>query len=303
QDARGAVDHPRLVAHAQQLLARGVDGVVPFGTTGEGPSFGVGERIAGLDALLAAGVPPTRIVAATGCAALPDTTALTRHAIAAGCAGALVMPPFFFKGLTDDGVYAGYARMIDAVADPRLRLYLYHIPQVTAVPIAASVIARLLADYPGVVAGLKDSEGDLAHSTGVLARFPGLHVLVGHEPHLPAMLAAGGAGTVCGIANLYPGLIRRLHDHAATGADTAREQAAVKAFLAAALPYPMLPAFKALAAALTGDATWETVRPPLAPLSAGDAAAFVAAITASPLGAEPSFCARDDAVSGRAGPV
>ena len=115
----------------ERLFAAGVDGIALFGTTGEGQSFSVAQRRRGLDALLAAGIPPQRVVAGTGCAAIADTIELTRHAVGSGCAGALVLPPFFFKGLSDEGIYASYARLIDGVADARLRLYLYHIPQVT----------------------------------------------------------------------------------------------------------------------------------------------------------------------------
>ena len=189
-DDRGAVDHGRLAAHVGRLFDAGIDGIVPFGTTGEGQSFGVGERKDGLEALIAAGIAPDRILAATGCVALPETIDLTRHAIARGCAGALVLPPFFWKRVTDDGLHASYAALIEGVADARLRLYLYHIPQVTAVPIAAAVVARLRAAYPGVVVGLKDSAGDLDHSLAMLSRFPDLAVFAGHEPHLQSMLAA-----------------------------------------------------------------------------------------------------------------
>jgi len=130
-DKSGGVDHGRLVDHARRLLAQGVDGVAPFGTTGEGQSFGVGDRAAGLSALLAAGIPADRLVAATGCAALSETITLTRHGVQSGCAGCLVLPPFFFKEPADDGLFAWYARVIEAVGDARLRVLLYHIPQVS----------------------------------------------------------------------------------------------------------------------------------------------------------------------------
>src|SRR5437660_1384767 len=115
----GAIDHARMAAHTRALFAQGVDGVAPFGTTGEGPSFSVAERRAGLDALLAAGIPPSRLVAATGCTAFADAVALTRHAVQAGCSRCLVLPPFFFKDLSDDAVYGYFAALIDAVADAR----------------------------------------------------------------------------------------------------------------------------------------------------------------------------------------
>ena len=148
-DQRGAFDAARLANHAQRLFAAGVDGIAPFGTTGEGQSFSVAERRAGLDALIAAGIAPERILAATGCAALPDAIELTRHALAAGCAGALVLPPFFFKDVTDEGIYAAYAALIDGVGDDRLRLYLYHIPQVSGVGLSVAMVSRLAAAYPG----------------------------------------------------------------------------------------------------------------------------------------------------------
>jgi 4-hydroxy-tetrahydrodipicolinate synthase len=279
-DAHGNVDAARFVGHVRRLLAEGIDGVVPFGTTGEGPSFGVVERAAGLDALLAAGIPATRIIAATGCAAASDAIALTRHAVAAGCAGALVAPPFFFKEIGDDGVYASYAALIDGVADPRLRLYLYHIPQVTAVPIPESVVARLRAAYPGLVAGLKDSAGDLAHSLAMQAAFADLAVFVGHEPHLPRLLAAGGAGTICGAANVFPRAMRRLFDAAGT-TDEAAALEAIVSFLDIAFGYPLVPAFKAVLAELTADAAWRTVRPPLVAPAAPESAALIGRLRTS----------------------
>lgn len=273
-DGRGAIDHDRFAAHARRLFDAGIDGVAPFGTTGEGQSFGVIERKQALEALIAAGIAPVRILAATGCAALSETADLTRHAIDCGCAGVLVLPPFFWKDVTADGVYASYAGLIDEVADARLRLYLYHIPQITAVPIAASVIARLVAAYPGIVAGLKDSAGDLDHSKAMRARFPQLAILVGHEPHLPPMLQVGGAGTICGIANMFPQLIRRLFDGAGSP-DGDVALATVKHFIDVAFDYPLMPAYKALQAQLVGDDAWTTVRPPLAPLPPADRAAMI----------------------------
>jgi 4-hydroxy-tetrahydrodipicolinate synthase len=276
-DRAGAPDHPRLSAHIARLIGAGVDGVALFGTTGEGQSFSTSERRAGLDAVLASGVPAERIIAGTGCAALTETIELTRHAVAAGCAGALVLPPFFFKGVSDEGLYASYARLIDVVADARLKLYLYHIPQVTAVPIAYDVIARLLARYPDVVAGIKDSGGDLQHTRRLLARFDNLAVFVGHEPHLPETLAGGGAGTICGIANLYPRLMRRLHD-LSLGGDPHEELCRIEAFLARLERFPLFAAFKALLADLTSDRAWEALRPPLVSLDATQRSEWIGAV-------------------------
>ena len=184
------------------------------------------------------------------------------------------MPPFFWKDVTIDGLYASYAELIDGVADSRLRLYLYHIPQITAVPVRGAVIARLVAAYPGVIVGLKDSSGDLDHARAMRLRFPELAVFVGHEPHLPAMLAAGGAGTICGIANLFPELMRTLYDAAGTS-DGEAALSTVRRLLEVVLDYPLMPAFKALLAHLAGDEAWLAVRPTLAPLAADDRAAML----------------------------
>lgn len=268
-DGYGGVDHHRLAAHVRRLLDAGIDGVAPFGTTGEGQSFGVAERKRALEDLIGAGIAPARILVATGCVARPETADLTRHALGCGCAGALVLPPFFWKDVSAEGVYASYAALVDDVNDARLRLYLYHIPQITAVPIAAQVISRLVAAYPGIVAGLKDSAGDLDHSKAMLARFPQLAILVGHEPHLQPMLKAGGAGTICGIANMFPQLVRRLFDAAGTP-DGDAALATIQRFLGITLDYPLTPAFKALQAHLAGDDGWLAVRAPLVALPPSD---------------------------------
>jgi len=285
----GAVDHRRLVAHARRLLSSGVDGVALFGTTGEGQSFSTAERHAGLEALLAGGIDPKRVLVGTGCAALPETIELTRHAVACRCAGALVLPPFFFKDVGADGVYASVARIVEEVADERLRVYLYHIPQVSGVAIPDAAIARLRDSYASVIAGVKDSQCDLEHSLKLLAAFPGLSIFVGFEPHLPPALAAGGAGTICGIANLYPGLIRRLYDRARSP-EHRQDLAIVERFIAALEGYPLFPAFKALQAELTGDPAWNALRPPLVPLEAKARAAWLAA-------AEACAISRNDALS------
>ena len=285
----GTVDHPRLIAHVRRLFASGVDGIALFGTTGEGQSFSAAERRAGLEALLDAGIDPERVLAGTGCAALPETVELTRHAVACGCAGALALPPFFFKDVSADGVYASFAQIVESVADERLRLYLYHIPQVSGVAIPHAAIARLKDAYPSAIAGIKDRQCDLEHSLGLLAAFPQLSIFVGFEPHLSAALAAGGAGTICGIANLYPKLIRRLFDRAAEPAHR-QDLAIVERFIAALDTYPLFPAFKALQAELTGDPAWNALRLPLVPLEAKARAGWLAAVAACGI-------ARSDAIS------
>ena len=284
-DASGLPDHTRLVQHVQRILAAGVDGIALFGTTGEGQSLSVSERRAGLDALLAAGIPPARLLAGTGCASLPETIELTRHAVQASCAGVLVLPPFFFKDVTDEGVFASYARVIDGVGDARMQLYLYHIPAVSGVAISPAVIERLAIAYPAIVVGVKDSECNLDHTRRLLFRFRELAIFVGYEPHLPAALAAGGAGTICGIANLFPRLLRRLYDNA-LDASHHDDLKRIENFIAALERYPLFAAFKALQAELSGDGGWAALRPPLVALDSSARRAWLAEVAGSGVIAE-----------------
>lgn len=270
----GSVDHARLAEHVRGLLARGVEGVVLFGTTGEGPSFSIAERSAAVDALLAAGISPDHVAVATGCAALTDTVALTRHALQSGCARCLILPPFFWKDLTDEGVFRYYATLIDTVGDGYLRLYLYHIPQLSAVPIRPQVVERLAAAYPSVIAGVKDSAGDFDHTAELLKRVPQLPILVGHEPHLPRLMRAGGAGTICGIANLFPSLVAALLKPGVTAEDAAR----IQIFQQIVFRYSYVTAFKAIRAAQTGDGAWRAARPPLLPLPEAERQTLLASL-------------------------
>ncbi len=274
-DARGDIDRARFCDHVAMLFSAGVDGIAPFGTTGEGQSFSVTERRAGVDALIAAGIDPRRIAPATGCAAITDTITLTRHAVETGCIGVLVLPPFFFKGVGDDGVFASYARLIEGVNDARLRICLYHIPQVTGVAIGHGAIERLLAAFPGVIAGLKDSSGDLANSLELVRRFPSLNIMVGHEPHLPKLLAAGGAGTIGGLANLYPQVLRRLHD-----AKRPEDLAFVERLIEVLKAHSLMPAIKGARAILSDDPTWYAMRAPLLALDDSQRRTLAAAIGA-----------------------
>ena len=258
----GAIDHARFVAHVQWLFSQGVAGVAPFGTTGEGQSFSVDERRAGLDALLAAS-PAQRLLPGTGCASLTETIALTKHATSAGCVASLVLPPFFWKDVSDDGLFAWYARLIEGVNDPRLRIFLYHLPQVSSVPLSVDLVARLASAFPGTIAGIKDSQGSWDNTAALLARVPQLTIVIGHEPDLPRLIAAGGAGTICGVANVYPHLVKALLSRDASVQTKAR----IARFIEITFMQPFLPAFKCMVSDRTGDAAWRNVRPPLVPLT------------------------------------
>jgi 4-hydroxy-tetrahydrodipicolinate synthase len=257
-DGAGRLDCARMANHARTLFDDGVDGIAPFGTTGEGPSFSVPERRAGLEGLLNTGIPPARLIAATGCAAVTETVELTRHALDGGVVRCLVVPPFYFKDVPDDAVFAFYAGLIDTVADPRLRLYVYHIPQFSGVRVTPTVLRRLADEYAGIVAGVKDSAAEWTNTAALLECVPQLDILIGHEPDLPKLMRAGGAGTICGVANVYPGIVRAVLARDVSPADEARLQR----FLDVLARFPFLPAFKAIKAAQANDPGWRAVRTP-----------------------------------------
>ena len=264
------IDHARFAAHARALVAAGCAGVTPFGTTGEGPSFSVAERRDAVDALIAAGVPAARILVSVGCAALPDAIALVRHAQDVAAWGVLLLPPFYFKGVSDAGIVAALAQVLDAAADRPLRVVLYHIPQIAGVALSHAVIAELLRRYPHNIVAIKDSQCDRTHSLALAEAFmaqhaPRLGVHVGNELDLPALAARGSRGAVSGLANFMPRTVQRL----ATDPDasrTAADHARVERLLGWLGGYALIPALKAIMAAQTGDASWLRVRAPLVAL-------------------------------------
>ncbi len=287
-DGQGRVDHARLVAHVRNLFTQGVAGVAPFGTTGEGQSFAAEERRDGVDALLHAGIPGARIVAATGCAALTDTTMLTRHAVQSGCAAVLVLPPFFWKTPSDEGLFTWYAKLIEGVNDTRLKVLLYHLPQVSAVPLSVDLVARLATAFPDTVVGIKDSEGNWAHTAAVLERCPQLAVMVGHEPHLPRLMRAGGVGTICGVANLRADLV-----HALLVPNVAAEaEQRIEAFVRVAFSQPLMAGFKSMLADEYGDPGWRAVRSPLVPLDEAQRRQLRDTLMQAGLGASAAVAAR-----------
>lgn len=268
------IDFKRLVAHCRWLLAEGCDGLVLFGTTGESASLTNAERKEIVEALVKDGIDPKQIVVGTGCCAVDETADLSRHALAQGCAGVLVVPPFFFKGLTNDGVARYYDKLIARINDPRLRIYLYHFPQTSGVAINEELVERLKTAHPGVIVGYKDSSGDWSNTEKILARFPDLEVFIGTEVRMTDMLDRGGAGIISATANLHPRAIRAVVDAHGT-ADAAAAQAKVSATRTAVQAYPLVPATKAVIAAIHKDNTWRRLRAPLSPLPDADADALV----------------------------
>jgi 4-hydroxy-tetrahydrodipicolinate synthase len=198
------IDHAKFAAHCKALIASGCPGVTAFGTTGEGPSFSLAERKEAIDQLIKNGIPAKQIMVSTSCAALPETLELTRHAVKAGVHGCLMLPPFFLKGVSDQGIIDSYRYVIDGMAGTPFKLYLYHIPQVTGVPLSHHVIATLKQQYPDTIVGIKDSACSTEHSVGLANAFmKDMTVYVGFEPDLPEMGKRGSTGAISGLANFH----------------------------------------------------------------------------------------------------
>ena len=271
---------PRFIRHCQSLLGQGA-GLAVFGTTSEANSLAVAEKRALLDALLDAGLPPQQMMPGTGTCALPDTIELTRHAVLAGCAGVLMLPPFYYKGVSDEGLFRSYAKVIDGVADPRLRIYLYHIPPVAQVPISLPLIARLLKAFPGVVAGIKDSSGDWSNTAAMLDEFRAqdFDVFCGSESFLLRTLRGGGAGCITATANVNAAAIARLCARWKTG-DADALQGTLDRTRGVLQKLPMIAALKATLAWKSGDEAWAVVRPPLLELGHAQRTQLEADLTA-----------------------
>lgn len=272
-----APDHALFVAHCRRLLAEGCDGIAMLGTTGEANSFSSDERGALLEAVVAAGIAPDRLLPGTGVAAVSETVALTRHALSLGVATVVMLPPFYYKGVTDDGLFAAYAEVVERVADPRLRVVLYHIPQMSAVPIPFAVIARLRTAYPGTFTGIKDSAGDLTHMEALVESFPGLAVLAGADPLMLPLLRKGGAGCITATSNLVAADLAFVFRHVADAARAAEVEAAQARIVAArnrASRFPQIASLKLLLADCVGQPGWHRLRPPLLPLTPAEADAL-----------------------------
>ena len=195
------LDQARYNELAKHLLNTGLSGLAPFGTTGEALSVSNAERKAALEGLVAAGVDPGAMIPGTGLCNLPDTVDLCQHAIAQGCAGVMTLPPFYFKGMSDDGLYEYYVDMIKRINDPRLKIYLYHIPQVSGVGLSIDLVRRLHTDYPETVVGIKDSSG-VWENTEALLGIKGLIVYPGAELPIIEAIRLGAPGCISATANL-----------------------------------------------------------------------------------------------------
>ena len=269
-------DPERFVKQCRWLLSQDV-GLAVFGTNSEANSLSTDEKVDLLDRLVGAGVDPARMMPGTGCCALTDSVRLTAHAMKLGCGGALMLPPFYYKGVSDDGLFRNFAEIIERVGDRRLRIYLYHIPPVSQVAITLPLIVRLLKAYPGIIAGAKDSSGDWNNTKAYIDNFAGqgFDVFPGSETFLLQGMRAGGLGCISATANVNPGAIARLF---ATwqAADADKQQERLNEIRGIFARNPMIPALKAAIAHYGGDAAWATVRPPLVELTQEQKASLAA---------------------------
>lgn len=265
-DAELAPDHARFVEHCRYLLNEGCDGIAMLGTTGEANSFSIAERTALLEAAIAGGVKPSQLLPGTGVAAFTDTIALTRHALSAGVETVVMLPPFYYKSVSDDGVYAAYSEIVQRIGDARLKVVLYHYPQMSAQPISHALIERLRTAYPATFTGIKDSSGDFANMTAMVERFPGFSVLGGADPLMLPLLRKGGAGCITATSNIVARSLAYVFRHF----DDSDDEPALKAAQARIVKarelvsqFPQMASLKALTADRTGHPGWKRLRPPL----------------------------------------
>ena len=272
-----APDPARMAAHCRWLLANGCNGLGVLGTTGEANSFGLGERKAILEGLVARGIPAARMMPGTGCPSLSDTVELTLHARSLGCRGVLVLPPFYYKNPSDDGLFAWFAEVIQRVGGD-VALYLYHFPQQSAVPFSLDLIGRLLKAFPGAVRGIKDSGGDYANMKAMVDAFgaEGFEVYSGSDEFVQRILADGGAGCITAASNVncpWGGVVYARR----TGPEADAAQAVLTATRRAATSVALIPGLREIIARSRGDDGWRIIRPPHLPLAPAQAEAVWAA--------------------------
>lgn len=271
-----APDAGRLAARCRDLMAAGCDGVTLFGTTGEGAEFSVADRMAGVEAVLAAGIPASRVVVSIGALSLPDVVALGRHAASLGVAGTLLMPPCVYRGgITEDGTFRYFATVIERAGRDDLGLHLYHFPDICGVPVTPPTVRRLDEDFPGIVTGIKDSGGDADFTDALVRRFAHLSVYTGNEIDVPQACAGGARGTICGLANVMPRLMRAMLD-LPTAFDRRALVPSILSGDSVLCRRPFIASVKAVVAAATGDRAWRAVLPPMADLPVIEEARLVA---------------------------
>ena len=275
-----APDTERFVAHCKWLLSQNC-GLAIFGTNSEGNSLSLAERMGLLEAVIKAGLDPSRMMPGTGCCSFPETAALTAEAVRSGCAGVLMLPPFYYKGVGDEGLYRYYSEVVQRVGDARLRIYLYHIPPVAVVGITPGLVERLLKAYPTAIAGMKDSSGDWNNTKTFLDAFAkaGFAVFAGSESFLLQNMRNGGAGTISATANVNPAAIYKLYSEWQKPDAEQQQERLNRTRDTLGKKYLMIAALKQAIAIYADDPAWARLRPPLVELTAKQAQSLAAELT------------------------
>ena len=282
-------DAQRFIAHCKWLLSQSC-GLAVFGTNSEANSLSMEERAMLFEELVAAGVDPARMMPGTGCCSIMETVKLTAQAVEHGCAGVLMLPPFYYKDVSEEGLYRYFSEVVQRVGDARLKIYLYHIPPVAVVGITTGLVERLLAAYPTAIAGMKDSSGDFNNTRMFLDAFvtagparTGFDVFVGSESFLLANMRNGGVGTISATANVNPAAVHKLYRDWDTADDADQQQSKLNVVrqMFSNRKFPsMIAALKQAIAIYADDPAWRTVRPPLVELTPEQAKTLAAELKA-----------------------
>jgi 4-hydroxy-tetrahydrodipicolinate synthase len=273
-----APDHARLIAHARWLLENGCDGLNVLGTTGEAASFSTAQRVALMEALAGSGLPLDAMLVGTGAAALADATVLTKTALALGFGGALVIPPFYYKDVPDEGTFAFYSELIERTGSSSLRLYLYNFPKMSGVLVSPELTGRLIEAFGATIAGLKDSSGDMAYAAALHGAYPGLDIFPSSEAMLAECRRAGYAGCISASANVTAPYCATVWRSDPRDEAPQTQVAALRGAIAAA---PLIPALRFLVSELHRDAEWLRAMPPLPQLGESEKATLLARLRAA----------------------
>ena len=273
------VDHKKLANQCEWLISQEV-GLAIFGTNSEANSLSVDEKIFLLDKVIDYGIDPGKLMPGTGCCSMTDTINLTKHAVKVGCAGVLMLPPFYYKAVDDDGLFKYFSNIIESVNDERLRIYLYHIPPIAMVGISLKLIEALLKKFPNTIAGIKDSSGDWNNTQQMLdEKWDDFGIFAGSESFLLRTMQQGGAGCISATANINPRNIYNVYKNwQKSNASYMQEE--IDRVRSIVQKYPLIPALKSIVSHFHEDSEWNILRPPLKELHPNESKKLIAELKA-----------------------
>lgn len=280
-DANLVPNEDLMAEHCKWLMKNGADGLAILGTTGEANSFSLKERIKIIEGLIERGIPAEKMMPGTGSCTLTDAVVLSKLCVEAGTRGVLMLPPFYYKNPTDDGLFAFFSEVIQRVGSDDLKIYLYHFPQQSATPFSLSLIERMIKEYPNTIAGMKDSSGVLENMVAAAKNFPEFCVLSGADDLLLPLLKEGGGGCITACANIASSLAQEVYTGFHAGEDVTQANDMLVAVRQIASKLPPAPGLKSLIARNTGNPSWLNLRPPLMRLDDDVVAGLAADIDAT----------------------